>query len=128
MNKALTELFLSIFATKHWKGYNMTIISDPNRTFGNTFAQSYKQFGIRDEAEIKQNLDNMCKPWNIADRWEVLKDRFDNGIAYTVFTDATINTANALDMLISILLKTGVFQAQYEEWHARWRTHGYGGE
>ena len=60
----------------------------------------------------------MRKPWNIADRWEVLKYRFDGGIAYAAFTDATINAAGALNMLISVLLKTRVFQAQYEEWHA----------
>ena len=66
--------FLSIFANEHWRGYNATIVSDPNRTFGNTFAHFYEQFGIRDEAEIEQNRDNMRKLWNIADGWEVLKD------------------------------------------------------
>ena len=66
MNKALTERFLSLFANKHRRGYNATIISDPNRTFGNTFAHFYEQFGIRDEAEIEQNRDNMSKPWNVA--------------------------------------------------------------
>ena len=64
----------------------------------------------------------MRKPWNIADVWEVLKDRFDNRIAYAVFADATFNSSDALNILIyvlvSVLLKTGVFQAQYEEWHA----------
>ena len=118
MNKALTERFLSIFANKHRRGYNATIVSDLNRTFGPTFVQFNKQFWIRDEAEIEQNRDDMRKPWNIADGWEVLKERFDDGIAYAVFTDAQINAADALNMLISVLLKTGVFQAQYEEWHA----------
>ena len=74
MNKALTERFLSIFANKHRRGYNATIVYDQNRTFGNTFAHFYKQFGIRDKAEIEQNQDDMSKPWNIADGWEVLKD------------------------------------------------------
>ena len=60
----------------------------------------------------------MRKPWNIADGWEVLKDRFDDRIAYAVFADAQINAADVLNMLISVLLKTGVFQEQYEEWHA----------
>ena len=67
--------------------------------------------------EIEQNRDDMRKPWNIADGWEVLKDGFDDGIAYVVFADAQINAADKLNMLISIFLKTGVFQAQYEEWH-----------
>ena len=118
MNKALTERFLSIFANKHQRGYNATIIYDPNRNFGNTLTHLYEQFGIRDEAEIDQNRDNMRKPWNIADRWEVVKDRFDNGIAYAVFADTTISAADALNMLIYVLVKTRVFQAQYEDWHS----------
>ena len=67
MNKAITELFLSIFANEHWRGYNATIVSDPNRTFSNNFAHFYEQFGIRDEAEIEQNQDDMRKPWNVED-------------------------------------------------------------
>ena len=74
MNKALTERFLSIFVNEHPRGYNATIISDPNRTFGNTFAHFYEQFGIREKAKIEQNQDNMRKPWNITDGWEVFKD------------------------------------------------------
>ena len=53
MNKTLTERFLSIFANKHQRGYNTTIVSDPNKTFGHTFAHFYKHFGIRDKAEIE---------------------------------------------------------------------------
>ena len=60
----------------------------------------------------------MRKPWNVADGWEVIKDRFDNGIAYSAFADATICNADALNMLISVVVKTRVFQAQYKEWHA----------
>ena len=41
MNKALTEIFLSIFADEHQRGYNSTIVSDLNRTFGNTFSHFY---------------------------------------------------------------------------------------
>ena len=114
MNKALTERFLSIFANEHRRGNNATIISDLNRTFGNTFAHFYGQFGIRYEAEIEQNRDDMRKPWNVANDWEVLNDRFDDGIAYAVFADATISAADALNILIFILVKTRVFQAQYE--------------
>ena len=61
IDKALTERFISIFANEYRIEYSSTIVSDPNRTFGNTFAHFYKQFVIRDEAEIKQNRDNMCK-------------------------------------------------------------------
>ena len=107
-----------IFTNEHRRGYNATIVSDPNRTFGNTLDHFYEHFGTRDEAEIEQNQDNMRKPWNVADVWEVLKDRFDNGIAYSVFADTTISAVDALNMLISVVVKTRVFQAQYEEWRA----------
>ena len=55
MNKSLADLFLSIFANEHQRGYNATIVSDPNRTFGNNFAHFYEQFGIREKVEIEQN-------------------------------------------------------------------------
>ena len=64
--------------------------------------------------EIKQNLDDMRKLWNVTDGWEVLKDQFDNGIAYAVFVDAKISAANAINMLISVIVKTRVFQTQYK--------------
>ena len=60
----------------------------------------------------------MRKPWNVAEGWEVLKDRFDDGIAYAVFADATIFATNALNMLIAIIVKTRVLQTKYKEWHA----------
>ena len=60
----------------------------------------------------------MRKPWNVADGWEVIKDRFDDGIACAVFADATISAADALIMLISVIVKMRVFQTQYEEWHS----------
>ena len=41
MNKALTERFILIFANEHRRGYNATIVSDLNRTFGNTFTHFY---------------------------------------------------------------------------------------
>ena len=85
---------------------------------GNTFDHLYEQFRIKDEVQIEQNRNDMCKPWNITDRWMVLKDRFDDGIAYPLFADTTISAADALNMMISVLVKKRVFQAQYEEWHA----------
>ena len=67
IDKALTERFISIFANEYRIEYSSTIVSDPNRTFGNTFAHFYEQFGIRDDADIEQNQENMRKPWNVAD-------------------------------------------------------------
>ena len=54
----------------------------------------------------------MRKQWDVADGWEVLKDGFNDGIAYAVFADATISAANALNMLISTIVHTRVFQTQ----------------
>ena len=60
----------------------------------------------------------MRNPRNIADGWEVPKDRSDEGIAYTLFANAKISAVDALIMLIYVLVKTRALQAQYEEWHA----------
>ena len=56
----------------------------------------------------------MRKPWNVAYGWEVLKDQFNDGIAYAVFADATISNADALNMIIAVIVKTRVFQTQYK--------------
>ena len=46
------------------------------------------------------------------------KNRFDDGMAYASFAKQAIERSDALNMLITVLVTTGLFQTQYEEWHA----------
>jgi hypothetical protein len=117
MNKALCERFLSLFSTAQRKSYSNTLIKDPNRSFGETFEIFYKKFGKRDEVEIENNKDGMKAHWNVADGWDDLKDRFDDGIAFAAFADAAIENGDVLNMLLSVIVKTKQFEREYEEWH-----------
>ena len=51
-------------------------------------------------------------------RFELLKTRFNNGIAFAAFANQPISPEDALNMLLTVVVKTGVFLIQYEEWHS----------
>ena len=118
MNRALTERFLSLFSTEHSQAYYTLLMGDPGRRFGQTFTYFYDLFGTRDEREIEQNRDGMKAPWNPQSGFQVLKARFMDAIAIASFADAPIITTDVLNMLLAVILATGVFQLEYTEWHA----------
>ena len=62
----------------------------------------------------------MKKPWNPVEAFEVLRKCFNNGIIFAVFTDNTITPSITVNILVlfNVVIKTGTFQAQYEEWHS----------
>jgi hypothetical protein len=118
MNRALTERFLSLFATEHAQAYYQLLLADPGRRFGTTFTYFYELFGTRDEREIEVNRDSMKAPWNPQSGFQVLKARFMDAIAVAAFADAPIRPSDVLNMLLAVILATGVFQLEYTEWHA----------
>jgi hypothetical protein len=118
MNRALTERFLSLFATEHAQAYYQLLLADPGRRFGTTFTYFYELFGTRDEREIEVNRDSMKAPWNPQSGFQALKARFMDAIAVAAFADAPIRASDVLNMLLAVILATGVFQLEYTEWHA----------
>jgi hypothetical protein len=117
MNKALCERFLSLFSIAQRKSYSNTLIKDPSRSFGETFEIFHKKFGKRDEVKIEANKDGMKAHWSVADGWDVLKDRLDNGIAFAAFANAAIDNGVVMNMLLAVIVKTKQFEREYEEWH-----------
>ena len=115
MNKVLTERFLSLVPQEHRTTYKVTLSSNPNKRFGDTFQLFYEQFGIEDEMEIETNKEEMKRPWSLAEGFEALKTRFNDGIAYASFANQPISVIDALNMLLMVLVKTGNFQQQYED-------------
>jgi hypothetical protein len=118
MNRALTERFLSLFATEHAQAYYNLLLADPGRRFGTTFTYFYELFGTRDEREIEVNRDSMKAPWNPQSGFQALKARFMDAIAVAAFADSPISPSDVLNMLLAVILATGVFQLEYTEWHA----------
>ena len=118
MNRALTERFLSLFATEHSQAYYTLLMGDPGRRFGQTFTYFYDLFGTRDEREIELNRDGMKAPWNPQTGFQVLKARFMDAIAVASFAKAPISPNDVLNMLLAVILATGVFQLEYTKRHA----------
>ena len=118
MNKALTMRFLSLISAEYRIAYNNSLSEDPNKRFIDTLDFFYEQYGIQDEAEIEQNRESMKQPWDINQGFALLKNRIDDGMAYASFAKQAIEPSDALNMFITVLVATGLFQTQYEEWHA----------
>ena len=60
----------------------------------------------------------MKAPWNPQSGFQVLKARFMDAIAVASFAEAPISPNDVLNMLLAVILVTGVFQLEYSEWHA----------
>ena len=118
MNKALIERFLALTPHEHRTTYNVSLIRDPNRRFGVTFQHFYDQFGVKDELELERNRDEMKTIWSLLEGFELLKNRSNDGIAFAAFANQPISPEDALNMLLTVIVKTGIFQIQYEEWHS----------
>ena len=117
MNMALTDRFLSMLAVEHSDAYYTMLITEPNRRFGVTFQYFYDLFGDRDEREIEINKDNMKQPWNTQQGFQFLKARFQDGTNFAAFAKQPIKASDVLNMLLAVILNTGLFQLEYTEWH-----------
>ena len=65
----------------------------------------------------KQSREPIKAAWDPTDRFEILRKRFDDALIYTAFAESSISVSNALNLLLNVILKTGIFQVQYKEWH-----------
>ena len=109
INRALTERFLSLFAPKHIQAYYNLLMQDPGRRFDRNFTYFYDLFGTRDEREIKLNCHNMTALWDPQSGFQAFKARTLNSVAITAFVTAPIEPKDVLNMLIVVILATGMF-------------------
>ena len=57
----------------------------------------------------------MQPQWNSTDGFEILRKNFDEAIIFTAFTKNKISADDTINLLLNIIIKTGVFQIQYKE-------------
>ena len=67
--------------------------------------------------ELEQNCKTMKVPWNPLDRFEILRKRFNEMIISAAFAENNTSAGNTLNLILSVILKTGVFQVLYKEWY-----------
>ena len=61
----------------------------------------------------------MKADWNLHDGWQSLQEQVEEGQLFAALTNAAISDVDAVDIAVSVLMKTGMFEHAYEEWHAR---------
>ena len=108
MNKALIKRFSSLITHKHRDLYTLTHINNPNGTFQECFEYFYKECGIRDELELEDSWNQIMKPWNPSEGFQVLRKHFGGRITFVVFAENTIKPSSTLNMLINVIIKTGM--------------------
>ncbi len=57
--------------------------------------------------------------WHIDDDFPKLARTIDDAILYAQFANAPITNQDAVDAGMHMIMNKGVFECQYEEWHAR---------
>ena len=55
--------------------------------------------------------------WALQDGWERLQKQIDDGTIYAIFTGHQIPDSEVVDMAITLIVQTGLFGTQYEQWH-----------
>ena len=70
---------------------------------------------MRDKLQLKQSQEPMKAPWNPTDGFEILCKHFDEALIFTAFAENYISTSDTLNLLLNVILKTGVFQTQHRE-------------
>ena len=64
--------------------------------------------------KLKQSRKTMKASWNPVDRFEIFHKRSNAAIIFAAFSENNISAGNALNLHLNVMLKTGVFQVQYE--------------
>ncbi len=66
-----------------------------------------------------ENKATMQMEWQLEDNFSKLARTINGTILYVQFANAPIPEKDAVDSKMKMLMSTGVFERQYQEWHAR---------
>ena len=59
----------------------------------------------------------MKSAWNPSSGFEALKAQIDDELAFVAFANAVSLPTDAVNMLITVIIRTRIFANQYKEWH-----------
>ena len=119
MDRALVHRFLSLLPPDKKKEYENRKLSNPNEAYIQCLAWFSSRYGDTSEPEREENRNRMKADWNLHDGWQALQEQVEEGQLFAALTNAAISDVDAVDIAISVLMKTGMFEHAYEEWHAR---------
>ena len=55
--------------------------------------------------------------WSLQDGYEKLQLHIEDGNIYAMFAGQTISELEVVDITISVIVQTGMFGDQYDQWH-----------
>ena len=56
---------------------------------------------------------------NLQDGWQSLQEQIEEGQLLAALANAAIPDVDAVDIAVTVLMKTGMFEHVYEEWYTR---------
>ena len=57
----------------------------------------------------------MKADWNLQDGWQALQERIEEGQLFAALANAAILDVDEVDIAVTVLMKTGMFEHAYEE-------------
>ena len=119
MDGALVHRFLSLLPPGKKKEYEKRKLSNPNESYIQCLAWFSSRYGNTSEPEREENHNQMKADWNLHDGWQSLQEQVEEGQLFAALTNAAISDVDAVDIAVSVLMKTVMFEHVYEEWHTR---------
>ena len=119
MNSALTDRFCSLIKQEFTADFTHMRISQPDTQFRQCLMYFLGKYGKTNETERAENKQRMRQQWTLQDGWERLQKQLDEGSIFGLFADQPIPEAELVDIGITVIGQTGLFAAQYEQWHER---------
>ena len=119
MDTSLVTHFLTLIPLHNKTEYQTRKLSNPNESFLQCVMWFTEKYGDTAEPEREDNRNRMKKTWQLHDGWLQLQQQIEEGQVFAAVIGQPIPDTDAVDMAITVLMKTGLFPAAYEEWHAR---------
>ena len=119
MNSALIDRFISFMDLAFKQAFNNQRVSNPKIQFRQCLAYFLTQYGHTNEKERADNKKMLEVPWALQDGWEHLQKQVDDVIIYAIFTGQPMTDGSIVDAAMTLVLGTGLFGTQYEQWHDR---------
>ena len=67
------------------------------------------------QSQREENWNQMKADWNLHDRWQSLQEQVEEGQLFAALANAAISDVDAVDIAVSVLMKTCMFEHAYKE-------------
>ena len=87
-----------------------------NRTTLNLLDHLFTNYAVIHPTELSNNDNNMKKPWNPADPFEVIIDQIDQGVEFASDGNAPLSAISILNTAYALVFNCGAYHQELVEW------------